>query len=516
MKKLLLPLIFAPSASALQAQNNEMYSLLFRSQGEYEYCIMGLMQQRDGDIIINTYLIADTGNYNYISLGYMAYKVDPASLAVTDSLFIADTAMSPPCSFVQNPFGEGNIRTSVEYREDCDSSFLHISLFPDNDFSINPDEDVVAPLCEGLVSSFLSFIDCRGDLILQYAKERDAMHSDEYAARFGLDGTLKCQALLHEEFTWGPSRLQVLKESPLTYYQWGQAGESLPNSLVIYEIDSLFHINPIFINNLLSEEVVDTTYFTVREYLETDSETEVIPVGGNDILVAAQYWNDTAGYHLTAERGVAVAKYDIRTMRLKGYTVFNDYPGFNHQAQCMGFKKMTDGSVYFLYKENGYPAEIIVAVKMDTDMNVEWKRFFKTDNMHLYTFYGRSILYNDEQGEEKGVAWLTGGTHTETNNFGWVLFFLNHDGPVNVMEKSGIVMRPYTFYPNPAKNQLYMEFSPDVQPAQVELYDLQGRLVRTQNKDFGSIELGQLPAGTYTMRVTFEDGQVYSDKVVKE
>ena len=61
-----------------------------------------------------------------------------------------------------------------------------------------------------------------------------------------------------------------------------------------------------------------------------------------------------------------------------------------------------------------------------------------------------------------------------------------------------------------------MEFSPDVQPTQVELYDLQGRLVHMQSKAFESIDMSQLPAGTYTMRVTLEDGKVYSDKVVKE
>ena len=51
---------------------------------------------------------------------------------------------------------------------------------------------------------------------------------------------------------------------------------------------------------------------------------------------------------------------------------------------------------------------------------------------------------------------------------------------------------------------------------QVELYDLQGRLVRTQSKDLESLNLQGQSAGTYTMRVVLEDGKVFSDKVVKE
>jgi hypothetical protein len=50
----------------------------------------------------------------------------------------------------------------------------------------------------------------------------------------------------------------------------------------------------------------------------------------------------------------------------------------------------------------------------------------------------------------------------------------------------------------------------------VELYDLQGRLVRTQRSGLERIDMSRLPAGTYMMRVTMEDGNSYSDKVVKE
>ena len=177
---------------------------------------------------------------------------------------------------------------------------------------------------------------------------------------------------------------------------------------------------------------------------------------------------------------------------------------------------MTDGTVYFMYKEEGYPKESIVVVKMDANLNMEWKHFYKTSNIALSEMYPFLILYEDEQGEEKGIAWIGGGTNTDTNLVGLTYLFLNHDGPVNGVNEGGIEVRPYTYYPNPVKEQLQMQFSPDVQPTQVELYDLQGRLVRTQNKALESINMSQLPTGTYTMRVTLEDGKTYTDKVVKE
>ena len=148
-------------------------------------------------------------------------------------------------------------------------------------------------------------------------------------------------------------------------------------------------------------------------------------------------------------------------------------------------------------------------------MEVEWKRFCKTDNISLDPpFKLFSGLVEEGPDGMNGVAWIGSGTETNTEERGVVIFYLNHDGTTNENEDVWVV-RPYTFYPNPAKDQLYTQFSPDVQPVRVELYDLQGRLVRTQRSAFETIDLSQLPAGTYTMRVIMKDGKTYSDKVVK-
>ena len=93
---------------------------------------------------------------------------------------------------------------------------------------------------------------------------------------------------------------------------------------------------------------------------------------------------------------------------------------------------------------------------------------------------------------------------------------VNPDGTLGTKEIIGAGHRPYTFAPNPVKDRLYMEFSPDVQPVQIELYDLQGRLVVSQRNGLGNVDMSRLPAGTYMMRVTLEDGKTFVDKVVKE
>ena len=525
MKKILLLFVFVLAATFANAQNWEMYSLISHNMGGYGFGIEDVMQQRNGDILVNCPIGVDSGTaWGPIYTGTVFYKIKPSLLAIIDSLFIEnpDTSIyaieAPKYFFAPNPQGEDNIQVVFEYHEDSDSSFLCICHFPDHDLNINHNDDIVVPVCEGHAYGSSTIVDYGGDLVMTYYKEPfPHIESDIYIARISPDGILKHQASLSNNGLEYRPNLNLLRESPLKYYQW-YGDENYPSNLVVSVMDSLFHQNIMIINTTLNQEVIDPNmpYVTVNEYLSLNGDTEVIPAGDDDILVAAQYVYDTTGHPMTAEYGVAVAKYDIRTMQLKGYIVCNDYLGYYKRADCLGLKKMTDGTVYFLYKEEGYPQASFMAVKMDTNLNVEWKRFCKTDNVDLYSPLNCPILYKDEQGEEKGIVWAGNGRTTGNSNYNdFVFFLLNHDGPVG-MENYGIEVRPYAFYPNPAKERLHFEYSPDVQPAKVELYDLQGRLMRTQRSNFEDIDVGQLPAGTYTLRVTLEDGKAYSDKVVKE
>lgn len=514
MKKFLFLFIFTATIAGVKAQNGEMYSFMLHDMGDYHISIENAMQQHDGVFFINLFLGVDSGSPYQppINVGNIFYKMSPSSLTITDSLFV-ENPDGPYYLFAPNPNGEGNIRANFEYHEDCDSTFLRICHFPDDDLNINHEEDIVVPMCEGYASGEYDsqLVDCWGDLIMKYYKDNNQGGYDIYMARFDSNGTLKHQALVFENnYNGAVPKMGILKESPLRYYQWIESNENLS----ICVIDSLFNTSPVIINRILNEEIINQ-YSTVYEYLKFSSDTEVIPVGGDDILVAASYTTDTNFNSNYAEHGMAVVKYDLRTLQRKNLIVYNDYPG-ETGAQCMGLKKMKDGTVYFLYKEVGYPNGSIIVVKMDTDLNVEWKRFCKTDNITISAPLLFPVLYEDEDGEEKGIAWAGYGRKPENDKPDLFYFFLKHDGTVGINETDNMIVRPYAFYPNPVKEQLHMQFSPDVRPAQVELYDLQGRLLRTQGNNFESIDLSLLPTGTYMMRVTLENGAIYSDKVVKE
>ena len=72
-------------------------------------------------------------------------------------------------------------------------------------------------------------------------------------------------------------------------------------------------------------------------------------------------------------------------------------------------------------------------------------------------------------------------------------------------------------YPNPAGDLLHIELS-GAEIANVALYDLQGRIVYSQNSptDSPTVNVRNVPAGVYLLRVMDAEGKEYMRKIVKK
>ena len=150
----------------------------------------------------------------------------------------------------------------------------------------------------------------------------------------------------------------------------------------------------------------------------------------------------------------------------------------------------------------------IVVTKADGDGNTVWRRYYEFEDQ---VFHPCSVMASEDDGcVVIGRCWTE--DHATAEVFA-IKFF--SDGSLSVPELNAQV-RPYLFYPNPAQDQLHLQYSPDVQPACIELFDLQGRLVSKQSQGFEQIGLQGLAPGQYLMKVTMEDGNSFTEKVVKE
>ena len=282
-------------------------------------------------------------------------------------------------------------------------------------------------------------------------------------------------------------------------------------------LDSLFQQENYYVIN--KDYFPGSEHYTFSNSHETP--TFVIP-DGNDLLLATRYVHDSAGvipYNLI-EHGAAVARYDLRTMQRKAFIQFNDLPGPNSYVTCMCFKKSSVGNLYFVYSEDTYgtnEAKKITVVKMDPDLNVLWTRYCSPMDYATKADIGvgwYSVMSEDEEGVKIEFVGYSQLLDTPNDN-GIYYFFLTDDDPSGT-DEGEIKIRPYAFWPNPVQDRLILKFSPDVQPQTIELYDLQGRLVRSQTTSLESLSMEGLAAGQYVMKVTMEDGKMFTDKVVKE
>ena len=507
-KRIVTTIALLLASFMVRAQDSHTEVIPIKELGTPYFTVANLFQQRDGNLVTNVY-IGQMPDGQIV--GTLLLKLSPTTLQFTDSLFVDDT--DPPFYlYEKDPRGEGNIRASIE-PDGNGNSQLRISRFTDDDLHVIPIEDVVVPLCEGeVIDALYSYLmDCQGNLILKYYKVNETGDEVCHIVRFSPEGTFLCEAELPISQNYIRT-MEVFNEAPIEYYQWRKGGGGHLN---LFVIDSVFQVtNTLVVNKMLFEDTPNH----IQEYFDFGSDnwnsTFVVHDGG-DVLVASRYIREELGVY--PEYGIAVARYDLRTMQRKALVQFNDYPGFDARADCYGFQKMPDGTVYLLYREDGMPVKYwMTVVKMDSDLNVIWKRYCETPGELIsivpFSTYV-SVMLEDEEGNETGM--VISGSSFDDESDGIFYCILTHDG-ITAVSENGIEVRPYLFYPNPAQDRLHFQFSPDVKPTQVELYDLQGRLVRTQGDAFDSLDLGMLPAGTYTLRITMEDGQTFSDKVVKE
>ena len=464
--------------------------------------------------LLDGIMLADEFSQLY-PLGYVFHKVSrngtpPGGnlLEITDTLFLPYENL-PWILTAKDPNGDGNILAELvnDYENNC--CFLRIRHF-DDDLNID-DSEVVVPIADFLCTSARPglLLDPDGDIILSYY---DYYSSERHFARVGLDGTVKHRTttdtmVIDSGSDAGPV---VFSESPLRYCYWGEY--YIPQQQIAmncYLLDSVFQITNVYTLPM------NSGYPDYLSFINNSFLTSLLCLDGGQFLEARSY--DALA---SDEDGVAVTKYDSDFHQLARRKFLSE-PILEYQhpnARPIGLQRSKDGNVYFAYFTSGghiyyghYYGNVSV-VKMDEDLNIIWQRYC-LEPEGCGRDWGDMVVL-----EDNSVAVM--GINTFTNTSGIVnyseTFYLIVNDDYDGMEEQGFIVRPYAYYPNPAQDELHLQYSPDVTPKQIELYDLQGRLVKTQRNGLESLNMESLSAGTYTMRVTLESGKTFSDKIIKQ
>ena len=116
---------------------------------------------------------------------------------------------------------------------------------------------------------------------------------------------------------------------------------------------------------------------------------------------------------------------------------------------------------------------------------------------------------------------MTGVYNEDVNVYALLSYVLKVDGNGYdaIGENAESLAKPYFCYPNPAKDIVYIEFSPDVECQSIEIYTLDGRMVKTchgASLQNNAIDISNINAGVYLTKIKMLDGKEFAERIIKE
>ena len=518
MKKLLLFIVFALAASVAQAQSYTRDSLFLKIMPPYELHAFEFRQPHsmmtsDGNIL--TCIPTKTMlNHRIVDFGDWLYKIDPVNGRVIDSVFVeTDYYMIEDIThplLANAPDGNGYIlakliHKKLSYQGEPGETWLRISRV-DEDLNVQPHDEALTVLLEDSMNiNYLIGICIEGDqIVLAYRRAE----LSPVMARIGLDGTLHEQNAFDNLFllSGATHSLNIFNDSPREYSlsDW-VAGEE-ENHLVYHVFDSLL---------TLKESIVIEDHPYDIYNAQPGSGVGLLSLDDNTFIQTIKYKRNNI-----TRTGACLQKYDKNTHECLGYALFESWPIYSAPDKMgypIGMSKTVNDNIYFAYRTNNnvsgssaIPKGWMGIAKLDKDLNILWQRYC----LGSYSVTGYYHYYCHFCTIDDGFA-MIGRIEKEGEDYNFFYYFVHDEDPDNIPEAEAF-LRPYMFYPNPATDQLHLQYSPDVQPTQIELFDLQGRLVRTQTDSLETLDLQGLATGQYLMKVTLANGKSYTDKVVKE
>ena len=457
------------------------------SFGWYIQYMENLVELQNGDILTSTRLFNMDSNGHFTNeYGYCFLKLSRDDASILDSVFLPDNYTNFHL-LEPHPSGDGYLFINQVYDSLTGSNFMKIRHFHDD---LAFDDEIRVPLTDTVYGGMDLFL-LEEDSFLMVSYDGHGSHTIQ---RFGLDGTLMDRAVysssdLNFEVSLG---IKIWSRSHREYVLWGYTPGSNP-SFCYNVLDSLLNIKETI--------ALEQTPQYPNIWFEHRNRNTVESLDETTYLLATPYKKTLVDG--SQQFGVQVTERDKAT-HTNQKTVF--FPlkvqTSGNSSYVIDVKQTEEGNIYLAYGDLSGANKLSV-VLMDAELNTLWQQYYL--DLDEWDSAKCMKLLNDES------VGIVGDNNSMPKVFA---LFVNND--YDTLEEQGFIVRPYDYYPNPIQDELHLQFSPDVTPTQIELYDMQGRLVKTQRNGLENLNLEELSAGAYTMRVTLENGKVFSEKVVKE
>lgn len=155
---------------------------------------------------------------------------------------------------------------------------------------------------------------------------------------------------------------------------------------------------------------------------------------------------------------------------------------------------------------------------LDTPLILNKGEFFigweQVGNNHLDIGYDINNGYHDSSEASKNLFWLDRGNWRNVDNFKGALMMRPYVGRKQILGPAAIPIKhkvEVSCYPNPFSDIIHIQV--DVPFTKAEIFDFSGKLLLESSEP--EIDASHLPTGLYSIKVSFNNGENYYQKLLK-
>ena len=498
MRKLFTSIFFTILTHSILAQD---YHELSRPERQTVSCFQ-VMDLNDGTLLS----LEDHGyveNGEWINQGAYLMKInDKAELL--DSLFIEFPHKINNSAIIQNPLNENCYIFADFYLNTDDFNYYYKAVFFDNDLNVTDVIDKHIPcssarLCETHRKPFLgidnNWIVSSYDSNNNYVFLEISIWGDlvkEKVSDICMDNFRRVNESLFiydkEEKLYGFFCVERVEDAPNWYNEDQCTLFILDQGLKKIATHSFYKIGNNYINSIRDPAMI------VKE-------------SGELVMVFTSYNN-----------GVQITEFDKNMNIVKSKTIDKDAGvlGYSHiliQLQPIAIRE--DGSMYIswylYYRDEDYTQHFVTL--LDKDFNIKWEQQY-------YECYDATAMgmprIVDMQTLSNGNLAIAGTNIYDysipISSYPYVVIF--EDNSSSTSEQPSLI-RPYSFYPNPARDFIKLS-AVSGQLSAVRVYNTLGMLVEEFEMQSNEIDINisDYKSGMYFINISTDNGDTFTEKVV--
>ena len=485
MKKIAFIIMIVFMSLGMTAQSYHKYEGV---TNDYYNQVWNVIETSDNNVIMIEHCHEVIDNQHLEEAGINIIKLNNKGEFV-ESKFVEFMALNYSQLLYVNPLEDNNNVYAGFYEKD--GMCRYNAIFFDNDLKITKEVDVEFSADNFDLDSYSHIIDNNNDIVIAYYYDKNINF-----VKMDVNGNIKSTKTVEQS-----------SYSDL---------HSVAYPLYVHSVDPLQYgyvcTSPANQNLLVTIVDEDFEKIAVKDIGEIDSYILLdLPINGKILRLNDGNIIIPSIVHKGEDKYIQISKLDkdfnhIVSKRFAHKDILDDKHYFNYHP--MSVLQADNGGIYMAWYEKDEETKVSVSYMecYDEDLNTLWSvPFYETTEI---------LYFTDVDVLEDGGFVIAGSIPSDNAELQSALAFI-FQNRANMSVNESSMQKPYYIKTNPAKDVVRLDYSGNIKAQKVEIYSVDGKLRIEENDNLGDIDVNVLSNGIYIMKVYFDNGLSFTDKIIK-